>query len=217
MDQTLPLSVPTLLTSYTLAFRRDARQLVAWGYEDARSIINSQREETEITGFIAEAIENRLDDPQTPKRFDHYAISEDKPISGHNLTGKSRRRLDIVIGSNESRPRAKYVFEAKRLLTGSHPIGKYTDLQGLQRFTSGKYASQYPEAAMIGYMQNKNADYWYKELFDNFAKDKSKSLSIIATLEKISVLPEFQNEWLSKHKRNDNSIIDIYHIFLDCT
>lgn len=47
---------------YDIFFRKDAHQLLAWGYEDARSQINADNEETDITGFIASKIENRLDD-----------------------------------------------------------------------------------------------------------------------------------------------------------
>lgn len=210
-------STPDLSSFYNFAFRRDVRKLLAWGYEDSREKINSKREETEITGFIVEAIDNRLVAPQTPDEFDRYTVSEDKPIPSNSLTGKSRRRLDIVIENNLGKARLKYVFEAKRLFTVSHPIGKYTGSEGLQRFITGQYASQYPEAGMIGYVQNRTSDYWQEQLHDSFINDKSNTLHITAHLNKIEILLSLPNEWLSKHRRNDNSAIDIYHIFLDCT
>jgi hypothetical protein len=45
------------IATYDNFFRRDAHQLLAWGYEDARPIINPTLEETDITGFIAEKID----------------------------------------------------------------------------------------------------------------------------------------------------------------
>ncbi len=217
MNQTPSSSPPNLSSSYSLAFRRDVHQLLAWGYEDARSKITSQQEETEITGFIAEAIEERFDSPQTPEKFNRYFLSEDKPIPGDNLTGKSRRRLDLVFESSLDRPRLKYVFEAKRLFTGSHPIGKYTNSEGLQRFVTGKYASQYPEAGMIAYIQNKNAVYWQTQLSNNFREDISNSLRVINSLRKELVIDFLCDEWVSEHSREHNSTVMIYHIFLDCT
>jgi hypothetical protein len=71
---------PNWITAYDSFFRRDAHQLLAWGYEDARTNINSTLEETEITGFIAEKIDKRFDDPDTPSRFQRYYLGEDKPI-----------------------------------------------------------------------------------------------------------------------------------------
>lgn len=214
MSQNSPFSTLSLSDSYTPAFRRDAHQLLAWGYEDARNNISSGQEETEITGFIAEAIRNRFDDLRTPERFNRYSLSEDSPISDENLTGKSRNRVDIIIESSSNKPRPKYVFEAKRLFTGSHPIGKYTNTEGLQRFVNGKYASQYPEAAMIAYMQNKDIDYWQSELKDNFSSNQN--LQIISSLNPAIVISSLPNEWSSKHRRTNNSTIVIYHIFLDC-
>jgi len=57
-------SETTSWNTYDQSFREDAHQLLAWGYQDARRLITPDREETEITGFIAEAIEARLDSPE---------------------------------------------------------------------------------------------------------------------------------------------------------
>ena len=51
---------PNWIATYDSFFRRDAHQLLAWGYEDARTNINPTLEETEITGFIAEKIDKGL-------------------------------------------------------------------------------------------------------------------------------------------------------------
>lgn len=164
--------------AYDNFFRRDAHQLLAWGYEDARYQIKADNEETDITGFIAEKIENRLDDPNTPERFDSYFLSEDRLIPG-NATGKSRRRLDLVVECSKAKPHLKYIFEAKRLSKGKVTIGDYVGKDGLQRYVYGIYASQYPEAAMIGYIQSDNSDYWLNELQRKFDNDSNNSLCII--------------------------------------
>jgi hypothetical protein len=96
---------------YELFFRREAHRLIALGYEKSRCKINCKLEETEITGFICEKIEEQL---IIDSRLFRYSLKEDNPTQGENRTGKSRRRLDIVIQCSHSTPRQNYIFEAKR-------------------------------------------------------------------------------------------------------
>ena len=203
------------LDAYNNKFRQDAHQLVAWGYKDALSQIYSDLVEEEITGLIVEAIEKRLDDPYTPERFERYSIDEEKPIAVEGRKGKRRRRLDLVVVSGHFRPRPKYIFEAKRLRKNGYPIGKYVGEGGLQCFVKGVYASEHPEAAMIGYLQSDNAIYWETELHRSF-KDSS-DLCIKQLLQKAQVLLSMPDVWTSEHEREDNDSIVIYHIFLDCS
>ena len=208
---------PNWIATYDSFFRRDAHQLLAWGYEDARTNINPTLEETEITGFIAEKIDKRFDDPDTPSRFDRYYLGEDKPITGEGRTGKSRRRLDLVIEWSGCKPRPKYVFEAKRLRKQGYPISKYTGEDGLQPFVAGtSYAAQYPEAAMIGYIQSDNYEYWIRELTRKFT-ESNNGLSIIKELTQVEVIASLPNELVSQHDRSTGSPITVYHILLDCS
>jgi hypothetical protein len=205
------------LDAYNYGFRRDAHQLLAWGHQDASPQINCNLVEEGITGLIVEAIERRLDNPTTPEKFDRYSVDEEKPISVEGRTGKSRRRLDLVVVSGHSRPRPKYVFEAKRLKKSDCTIGDYVGEDGLQCFIKGVYASEYPEAAMIGYIQNGNAGYWEKELNRSFDKDKQNNLAIKQALVKAPFLDSMPDVWASEHERTQLSSIVIYHIFLDCS
>lgn len=201
---------------YDKFFRRDAHQLLAWGYQDAKHKFNSKLEETEITGFIAEKIEARFDHPDTPAKFDRYSLSEDKPVSSEGRTGKSRRRLDLVIECSSSKPRPSYIFEAKRLCKASASIGDYTGEEGLQRFVYEKYGAQYPEAAMIGYIQSDNYEYWIKEMNRKFDRDQKNDLRIIQKLKQIQIINSLPYEWFSEHERSTGKKIAIYHILLDC-
>jgi hypothetical protein len=201
------------LDAYDYSFRRDAHQLLAWGYQDALPQINCDLMEEEITGLIVEAMEQKLDDPTTPEKFWRYSVEEEKPISVEGRKGKSRRRLDLVVVSGHSRPRPKYIFEAKRLRKNGYPIGKYIGEDGLQCFSKGVYASQYPEAAMVAYIQSDTASYWEKELKrsikDDFSCTKQPS-------EKIPVIESIPDIWVSEHDREQSSSIIVYHIFLNC-
>jgi hypothetical protein len=204
-------------SSYDYGFRRDAHQLLGWGYQDTLSQIHYRLQEEETTGLIVEAIEKRLDNPSTPEKFDRYSIDEEKPFSIEGRRGKKRRRLDLVVVSSHSRPRPKYIFEAKRLRKNSYPIGRYMGEDGLQCFTKGVYASQYPEAAMVGYIQSDAASYWETELKRCFENDLHNSLCIKQQIQKVKILPSMPNVWVSEHERSELRSITVYHIFLDCS
>jgi hypothetical protein len=204
-------------SSYDYGFRRDAHQLLAWGYQDALPQIHCTLQEEEITGLIVEEIEKRLDNPSTPKKFYRYSIDEEKPFASEGRTGKKRRRLDLVVVSGHSRPRPRYIFEAKRLRKNGYPIGRYVGEDGLQCFTTGIYASQYSEAAMVGYFQSDAASYWEMELQRSFTNDLRNDLRIQEPLEKVNVLSSMPDVWFSQHERREGSSIAVYHIFLNCS
>lgn len=204
-------------SSYDYGFRRDAHQLLAWGYQDALPQIHCDLIEEDITGLIVEAMEKRLDAPTTPERFDRYSVDEEKPISIEGRQGRRRRRLDLVVVSGHNRPRPKYVFEAKRLRKNGYPIGRYMGEDGLQCFLKGVYASQYPEAAMIGYVQSDAATYWKMQLQRNFDNDFNNNLRIKQVLQKIQVISSLPDAWVSEHERVVSGSITVHHIFLNCS
>jgi len=202
---------------YDLAFREDAHQLLAWGHLDSCRLITPQQEETEITGFIVEAIQSRLDSFTTPARFEKYCVKEDNPVSGEGRTGKKRRRIDIIIEATRPRPRPRYVFEAKRLCRPSNTIGKYVGSEGMMRFISGRYAAECPEVAMIGYVQTDTAEYWFAELENHFSKDSAEGLYITAKLTQVSVTADLKDAWVSRHTRKSGNQLAIFHVLLNCS
>ncbi|PHM10492.1 hypothetical protein [Nostoc sp. 'Peltigera malacea cyanobiont' DB3992] len=97
-------------------------------------------------------------------------------------------------------------------------IGDYAGEEGLQRFVSGTtYAAQYPEAAMIGYVQSDNHEYWINELNRKFDADPDNSLSIRQRLSQVQVIASLLYEWVSQHDRSTGNPITLYHILLDCS
>ena len=205
---------------YDLSFREDAHQLLAWGYLGARHLIAPDREETEITGFIAEAIQAKLNSPDNDERFDRYSLKEDNPVAGEDRTGKRRVRMDIIIESS-SRPRylsrPQYTFEAKRLCRPNQTLGDYLSGEGLLRFLQGRYASHCPEVAMVGYVQTDTITYWTTVLEKRFDGDSANHFRITEKLSQISIVPHLTNEWVSKHQRESEMPIIIFHLFLDCS
>ena len=207
-------------STYEQSFREDAHQLLAWGYQDARLLIAPDREETEITGFIAEAIQARLNSPGIDERFDRYSLKDDNPVPGEGRTGKRRMRIDIIIKSS-SRPRQKsrpwYIFEAKRLCRPSHPLSKYVGKEGIIRFVQGRYASDCPEVAMLAYVQTDTIAYWVAELKARFGNDSAKQFSITRNLFQTTVHPDLPDEWSSSHTRTNGTPLTVFHLFLDCS
>ncbi len=206
--------------SYDQSFREDAHQLLAWGYQDARQRIAPDREETEITGFIVEAIQERLHSPEIDERFDRYAMMEDNPVPGENRTGKRRMRIDIIIESSfrpRHKTRPRYIFEAKRLRKPSHPVGQYVGQEGLIRFIQGRYAPDCPEVAMLGYVQTDTADRWIDELNKRFENDSADQLLLTEKLSQVSIHPDLADEWSSCHDRANGTPLIVFHLFLDCS
>jgi hypothetical protein len=201
-------------TVYETYFRRDALQLLAWGHKDSRSKILDNLEETEITGLISEAIDKRLTSFTTPARFDRYALKEESPIPGEHRTGKRRRRLDITIERAQRGPRPRYIFEAKRLRRNGHTIKTYCGAEGLLRFVQGTYAAEYPEAAMVGYLQSDTPDYWIARLTEIFSGDRQFRIS--KALTKRVVLRSLADTWVSEHLRQQSNPITLYHVMLVC-
>jgi hypothetical protein len=202
---------------YDQSFREDAHQLVAWGYWDSRTLLTASLEETEITGFISEAIQNRLNSTQTPERFERYSVKEDNPTPGEGRTGKRRMRIDIIIEAGRPIPRPKYIFEAKRLSKPNHPISTYTGEEGLMRLITDRYAADCPEAGMIGYLQTDSSSYWMTQLEEQFENDSAKQFRLTGKLSKESITPDLTDVWSSGHTRASGSPITIFHLFLACT
>ncbi len=206
---------------YALSFREDAHQLLAWGYLDARNRIRPDQEETEITGYIAEAIQARLDSPDIDERFFwYYHLKEDNPVAGEDRTGKRRVRMDIIIECSlrpryQSRP--QYIFEAKRLCRPNQTLGDYLNDEGILRFLQGRYASHCPEVAMVGYVQTDTVNYWTIALAQRFDRDSANHFRITEKLSQISIVPHLTDEWVSKHRRESEMPIAIFHLFLDCS
>lgn len=203
----------TYFGSFPKRFVVDVHQLLAWGYQDAHSRIRSattdkEKEETAITGFIAEAIEDRIDDLNRPKWCKDYSVYDD-PFERHDgRSGRSRLRSDLRIKSNMTGG-PKFIFEAKRLRTPGFSAGKYVGTGGMGCFISGLYASRYDEAGMIGYVQSNDLAHWQE-----MVKEK---IGLIPPQQDVQVVDAFPLEWMSYHQRKSvGRDISIYHILLDC-
>lgn len=204
-----------LYEAYSDSFRAHVFQLLAWGHADARARINADSEETEVTGFIAEAIEDRIDDPRVDEVYMFFVVKDDPPVRAEGRVGKRRRRVDIILESTERRPHPRYIFEGKRIGEGNS-IGRYIGVDGLELYVQGTYAERYTEAAMVGYVQSHDAGYWYTRLEQAFARNQ-QGLAVLSALTPSVIVKDLPHCWSSDHGRPQGKSIRMAHVFLDCT
>jgi len=201
------------MRTYEDAFLKDVHQLLLWGYEDATSKITADSQEEEITGWIVDAINDRLDG-NIDDRFQHYIVEDSPPVRHSQQTGKRRKKLDIVFNSTSVRPAPQLHCEAKRLRSPGFTIGDYVGSDGLGCFTNAQYAAEHHMGAMVGYIQSQGPDYWIGELQRRLDDDKEGVLRCLEGLSDCQVLQNLSNEKTSRHTRVGRDDILIYHIFL---
>lgn len=205
---------------YWQEFRKQVHILLLWGYTDSKGRVQPQHDEPAITGFIAEAIKARLNDPDCPEWCENIATPhDDEPIAGGGRIGRGRWRPDIHFELLRSgrKPRPEYHFEAKRLRQPGSGTKDYLGAEGLHCFLQGMYAPQFREAGMLGYVQCDTVDIWTQRLKIAIEQDfqNSNSLLLISPQHNIQIIDEFAHEWLSDHSRHTGNSIRIHHVLLD--
>ncbi len=212
-------------SDYPDYFRRDVHRLLVFGYNWIRNEIHSDTEEPTITVRMAEAINTGLNKigllPDRLQREPYSVFPEPAEIIKKDSQNIKDELIyfDIVFEESGGRsiPRRRYTVEAKRLKTNGFSIGKYCD-KGIMRFVNEIYASAYPEAAMIGFYQDKDVNYWFGELTRKFKEDKTtNNMAVELGLTEINIISEISYEWLSIHQRKTKNKIHLLHIFLDCS
>ena len=210
---------------YLVVLREDAHQLLAWGYVDVRLRLSVARDEYDMTGLIADAIEHRIDDPQTPERFTVYSVRNERPTSPDGELGKDRPRLDIQIERCATRPKRYFTFEAKRLRDDAYSnvaitLLHYLGDKGVGRFVTARYAAESIEAAMLGCMQAHDAQFWFEQISEAFVQDEVSRRDVFCLTQQLCwerVIPDLPDEAASLHKRVDHDPIRLFHIFIDCS
>lgn len=209
---------------YLTVLREDAHLLLAWGHADARAKLATARDEYDITGFLAEAMDRRINNPVTPERFSLYSIHNERPISPNAEAGKARPKLDIQIERCGVRPKRYYTFEAKRLredakASASDSVSHYLGDEGVGRFIAGRYEGEGVEAVLLGCMQAYNAEFWLELFTKAFGEDVSSGrnrLNIIEQFQRCQIIAELPDEASSVHRRDNGSTMRLLHILLGC-
>lgn len=164
---------------YRKVFIRRAHKLLKLGYDLLDSASYKDTDEWTITGDLNAAIEAVCDNPPVAIRrwIRFYSSSDESPVNVPGRSGKYRQKVDIRIVSALNRPRARLLFEAKRLCTHpNHPVRTYLGPTGLGCFTAGEYAHDQPDGGMLGYVQSDTESYWMQQIERTFRKAKSSGL-----------------------------------------
>jgi len=209
---------------YLTVLREDAHLLLAWGYADARTKLPTARDEYDLTGFLADAMDSRINNPLTPDRFSLYSVHNERPITSKTESGKDRTKLDIQIERCGVRPKRSYTFEAKRLrddtkASPSNSLAHYLGDDGVGRFVAGKYEGETVEAAMLGCIQARNPEFWLEIIGSAFADDaasRQSKFNIVEAFRRCSIIPELPDEASTIHRRARGSTIRLLHILLVC-
>jgi hypothetical protein len=206
--------MPSDWTAYYHAFRKDAHLLLWQGYVAARPSINGALQEPDITGLIADAIDEFLDSPDADERFDRYEVHEEKPLTTEDRLGKRRRRTDILIKSNLHRPRHKYIFEAKKIEGLPSIRSGYLGTEGILRFIVGEYGSSSSDAAMVGYVIKSTVQQLKGVIREELTKQRI-TLNYIGNIKNETVNSDLEID-VTCHMRTEKDEIRISHIILDC-
>lgn len=137
---------------------------------------------------------------------------------------KSGPKLDIQIEHCGIRPKRYYTFEAKRLrdddkASSADTLRHYLGEEGVGRFVADHYEPENVEAAMLGCVQARNAEYWLDLLSRTFAEDAvsgRNSLQVVKQFRRCSIIAEIPYEASTIHQRTSGSTIRLLHIFFDC-
>lgn len=208
-----PRLSPKLTTPVWAAFRRRCHRLLAIGYREALPrILNEPDQETDITGYICEEL--KIWFRQNPNDSPCFDVHDDPPLAGSGKTGKRRARTDIIINFTAGN-RPEFFFESKRLHRKKAPGSRYTDAGGMGCFISGRYASNYSEAAMIGYVQTDTPGRWHSELQER-VRNKADELKFEGSEAAVKFQEAFPLEWASTHRRDGLGSVRLFHLLLDC-
>lgn len=216
---TYPTPISFQDSGYPEYFRRHAHTLISLGYAGARLQVGPETLEPDITLKLYECVKSSLDSLDLPEEIANrrYAVKAEDPKSAEGKT----KFIDIVVEDPNGRPRNHFTFEAKRLRKkGDFSIAKYCGDDGMMRLVRGTHTFAYPEAAMIGFLQSNDAQYWEKKLkaaFTADGKSGTKKMCTTTSLRRVSVISSFPDEWVSTHTRTGNRNLTIFHIFVDCT
>jgi hypothetical protein len=208
-----PVISPKLTGPVWRAFRRHCHRFLVIGYREALTRIGTgPDEETDITGYICEALENWFRRNATESVG--FFIKDDSPVVWNIATGKRRPRTDIIF-SYAAGSRPEFVIEAKRLHRQKAVAARYVAASGVGCFVSAKYASGYLEAAMLGYVQTDTSEWWRSEL-ERRVREGADQLKLKDVETRVNFKDALPLEWASFHHRDGLQAMTVFHLLLDC-
>ena len=206
---------------YRSAFVHNCLVLLVRARRQLAGTALASEEEPAITGLLVQRAKAIIESNDAEQWMEHLEVLDDPPQNDQpDRRGKRRPRIDIEFVEVRRGPRPRFHVEAKRLYR-SDSVREYLGTGGLGMFLEGAYASMWPSAGMLGYVQNRTCTEWLGEVGDRLAK--GNRTFALCKQEPTFSSPDWQTAGLkdvktSCHTRTDErlGIIRIFHLFLDC-
>ena len=201
--------------AYVEALRGHAHELLAMGYGRLEPARYKDSEEPDITGELAKAVEEAIEDPEAPQWVDHYALGDDPPLNVEGRLGKWRPRVDVEFQRVQHGPRPRLRFEAKRL-DPKHPVSIYLGRDGMGCFLSGLYPAPSGEAGMLGYVQSEDEQTWAAKIEERLSAHPTEyELASDGGWRKQVVSPRLAHTYRTHHLPEKTRVaLTVHHVLL---
>jgi hypothetical protein len=131
-------------------------------------------EEPAVTGLLIKRAREIAEGDGAEPWLEHLEVIDDPPQNDSPVRlGKDRPRIDIEFVRTGKGKRPRFHVEAKRLYR-SDSASEYFGATGLRMFLSGAYASRWPSAGMLGYVQSDNVSVWLDSLARGLSSRKNE-------------------------------------------
>lgn len=191
--------------------RKHSHQILAGGYARMTPAKYFNWKEPDITGDLCKAMTEFMASDEAPSWQALYSVRDDPKLNVDDKLGESRPRIDIEIERVQRGKRPLFRFEAKRL-GPNHLVSKYIGSEGLGAFLSGYYPLTHPEAAMLGYVQEKDIRHWHDKLIKEFQQTQPLHLSKPGLV--ADCLAPALNTWRSVHQTRKHPTVTVWHTLL---
>ena len=206
---------------YRPAFVHNCLALLVHARRQLAGTALATEEEPSITGLLVQCAKEIIESDDAEPWMEHLEVLDDPPQNDQpDRRGKRRPRIDIEFVEVRRGPRPRFHVEAKRLYR-SDSIGEYVGAGGLGMFLGGAYASIWPSAGMLGYVQSRSCTEWLGEVGDRLANGQTKFR--LCKQEHTFSSPDWPTAGLedvktSCHTRTDERLgsLHIFHLLLDC-
>jgi hypothetical protein len=206
---------------YRPAFVHNCLALLVRARRELAGTALAGEEEPSITGLLVQRAKEIIESDDAEHWMEHLEVLDDPPQNDQpDRQGKRRPRIDIEFVEVRRGPRPRFHVEAKRLYR-SDSVGEYVGAGGLGMFLDGAYASRWPSAGMLGYVQTRTCTEWLGEVRDRLANGQIKFR--LCKQEHTFSSPDWLTAGLedvktSCHTRADERLgsLRIFHLVLDC-
>ena len=204
---------------YRSAFVRNCIVLIVRSHLNLNRNFLETAEEPHITGELVKGARNVLESANAEPWMEHIEVLDDPPQDLAGRYGKARPRIDIEFVQTMHGRRPRFHIEAKRLYR-SDSVNEYFGVAGLQMLVNGTYASEWPSAGMIGYVQSDSSSTWASRLADGFMSRRTQ-LAVCAGRPTWGatgwVGDGLDSVQSSCHERTKGDLgqIEVYHLLLD--